>query len=223
MRLYPDQPRRRRAVMAGDLATLLLVAAFAWLANAVHDSVADLASLGRGVQTAGRSVGATARDAAGAVRGGLGAAADRVDAAPLVGGQLGDALRGAGDAAAGPIEARGAASERRLVAAGREGEREALQTARLLGWAAFLVPTLLLLSRVLPGRIALVLELTAAQKALRGAPEQILAQRAAFSLPLRTLTRHTPDPFGDLAAGRHARLLAALTADAGIRAHGRSQ
>jgi hypothetical protein len=53
---------------------------------------------------------------------------------------------------------------------------------------------------------------------LIGAPEEILAARAAYSLPYRELARYTRDPFGDLAAGRHAALLAALADDAGIRA-----
>jgi hypothetical protein len=56
-----------------------------------------------------------------------------------------------------------------------------------------------------------------ADKTLRGAPEHILAARAAYSLPYSTLARHTRDPFGDLAAGRHESLLAALAEDAGIR------
>jgi hypothetical protein len=45
----------------------------------------------------------------------------------------------------------------------------------------------------------------------------VLAARAANNLSYRTLARHTPDPFGDLAAGRHAGLLAALAEDAGAR------
>ena len=45
--------------------------------------------------------------------------------------------------------------------------------------------------------------MSTAQRTLRGAPEHILAARAAYSLPYGTLTRYTRDPFGDLAAGRH--------------------
>ena len=42
--------------------------------------------------------------------------------------------------------------------------------------------------------------------------------RAAFSLPYGQLLRYTPDPFGDLAAGRHEGLLAAALEDAGLAA-----
>jgi hypothetical protein len=35
---------------------------------------------------------------------------------------------------------------RRLVEAGREGQSDAKRTARLLGWIAFLMPTVLLLA-----------------------------------------------------------------------------
>ena len=59
--------------------------------------------------------------------------------------------------------------------------------------------------------------MSTAQRTLRGAPEHILAARAAYSLPYGTLTRYTRDPFGDLAAGRHDGLLAALADDAGVR------
>jgi hypothetical protein len=61
-----------------------------------------------------------------------------------------------------------------------------------------------------------VRRLTAGHRILRGAPPGVLAERAAYNLPLRALARHTPDPFGDLAAGRHAGLLAALAEDAGV-------
>ena len=58
--------------------------------------------------------------------------------------------------------------------------------------------------------------MTGAQRVLTGAPEHILAARAAYSLPFVNLQRYTPDPFGDLAAGRHDGLLAALAADSGL-------
>jgi len=102
------------------------------------------------------------------------------------------------------------------------GENAAHDAARLLGWLTFLIPAALLLSRVLPARITQVRILGSAEKALRlddRAPEheRLLASRAAFALPYASLLRHTPDPLGDLAAGRHDRLLAALAEDAGLR------
>jgi hypothetical protein len=207
---------------ASDVATLLLIAIFAWLGLAVHDTVAELASLGRGVQEAGTAVEGTARDAAGALRDGFGRAAGATEGAPVVGGQVAEALRSAGEAAAGPVEREGTARGQELVQAGREGEQQALETARLLGWLFFLVPTLLLLSRVLPARVRDVRRRRAARRLLTAAPMDprraaALASRAAYGLPWEALARHTDDPIGDLIAGRHDRLVAALGAeDAGL-------
>jgi hypothetical protein len=199
MRLYPDLPRRRASTLAGDLLVLALLALFAWLGLSVHDSVDDLATLGQGVQSAGRSVEGT-----------FDRAAEAVEGVPLVGGQVGDALRGAGRATGGEAA--------RL---GTEGEDAALDAATRLGWVTFLVPAILLVTRWLPARVGLVRQLTAAHRALREplGPERrlLLAQRAAFGLPYATLARHTRDPFGDLAAGRLDPLVAAAREDAGLR------
>jgi hypothetical protein len=220
-RLYPARGRGRTATIAGDVAVVVLVAVFAWAGVKVHDAVAELASLGRDVRAAGDSVEGGARDAGGAIRTGLGGAADALDGAPLVGAAVGDALRRAGESSAAAVERRGAASARRLQARGRAAERRALATARLLGWLAFLVPTGLLVLHRLPPRIAHVRRLGAAQRLLGHGPldperERVLAGRAAYGLPLGQLLRFTPDPFGDLATGRHDRLLAALADDAGV-------
>jgi len=132
-----------------------------------------------------------------------------------VGGQLSGALSGAGDATGGEA-----------VKAGRAGEQAAHDAAALLGWLTFLIPSGLLLARVLPPRVAQVRTLGTASRALRldnRQPEHraLLASRAAFALPYATLLRHTPDPLGDLAAGRHDRLVAAVAEDAGLRAPAR--
>ena len=198
MRLYPDLPRRRTATLATDVVTLALLVLFGVIGLEVHDRVDELSTVGQGIQGAGRSVQSS-----------LDAAADAVQGAPLVGGQLGDALREAG---------RGPADE--AIALGRESERNAASLADLLGLAFFLVPALLLLSRWLPSRVAQVRDLTAAERVLRGVddPERtrLLAERAAYGLPYGTLLRHTGDPLGDLAAGRLEPLLAAAREDAGL-------
>jgi hypothetical protein len=222
MTLYPTLPGPRTATIGRDVAVLLLVALFAWLGVRVHDGVADLASLGRGLRDAGGAVGSTARDAAGAVRDGFGAAAGAVEGTPVVGGPLAGALRDAGASAAAPLQREGVAQARRLVAAGREGEARAYRTANLLGWLTFLGPTLLALSRWAPPRVRQVRALTAARRVLGSAPPDPeraaeLARRAAYGLPYAALARHTRDPFGDLLAGRHGPLLAALGEDAGLR------
>jgi hypothetical protein len=223
MRLYPTVPRRRAATLGGDLAVVLLLVLFGWLGLRVHDTVAELGAFGQGVQEAGVAVGGTARDAAAGLRGGFDAAAGVVEGTPVLGDGVADALRSAGEQAAAPVERRGAAQAERLVVAGRDGERRALATARLLGWLTFLTPAILLLSRVVPSRVRQVQALRAAQSVLGDRRpldpdrERALAARAAFSLPYATLARHTQDPFGDLVARRHVGLISALGEDAGLR------
>ena len=200
MRLYPDLPRRRATTVAGDAALLLAVLLFAWLGTVVHGAVEDLTVVSRGVEDAGSSV-----------EGALGRAGDAVGGAPIVGGQLGDALRDAGAGTGG-----------RAAATAREGDERIRALADLGGWLTFLLPTALLLSRALPPRVGQVRRLTAASRVLRAPADDerrlLLAQRAAFGLPFATLLRHTPDPLGDLAAGRLDGLVAAVREDAGLAA-----
>ena len=200
MRLYPDLPRRRAITAGLDLATVLAVALFAWLGFFVHDAVEELTAVSDGVQQVG-----------GTVEGAFGRAGEAVGGAPIVGGTLRDALRDAGSGTGGEA-----------VAAGRSGERSIVRLANVLGWLTFLIPSLLLLSRAVPPRVEQVRRLTAAERVLRLSDDvehqRLLAQRAAFGLPYSTLLRHTPDPLGDLAAGRLDRLVAAVREDAGLRA-----
>lgn len=200
MRFYPDYPARRTATIVHDVLVVVAVVLFGVLALRVHDRVDALSAAGRGAQEAGRSVQAGFDSAAGAV-----------DGIPVVGGELSGAL----------VEA-GAATGGEAIAAGRAGEQAARDAATLLAWLTFLIPTGLLLSRVVPTRLAQVRTLRSASRVLRlddRTPEhqRLLASRAAFALPYATLLRHSPDPLGDLAAGRHDRLVAALAEDAGLR------
>jgi hypothetical protein len=142
-------------------------------------------------------------------------AAARVAGLPLVGGDLAGALREAPRGATQPLRETADAQARPHVAAGREQERRTYQLANLAGWLTFGIPALLLVSRTLPPRVRGIVRMNRARRMLAGAPEHILAARAAYNLPYRVLARHTRDPFGDLAAGRHAGLLRALAEDAG--------
>lgn len=195
MRLYPDIPARRTATLARDAATIVLVLLFAFLGLKVHDAVASLAVLGRGVH-----------DAGGAVQSGFSSAADAVDDVPLVGGEVAGGLRDAGEGTGGNVADLGA-----------RGERDVYRLANLLGLLLFVLPTAVLLWRVVPGRIDQVRKLTAAERVLGGADERAVAMRAAFSLPYGVLLRYTRDPLGDLTAGRHDALVAAALEDAGLR------
>jgi hypothetical protein len=198
MRFYPDVPGQRVATITTDAVVLALLALFAWLGVQVHDAIAELAPLGQGVQDAGT-----------AVEGGFDTAADAVEGTPVVGGDIAEALREAGEGTGG-----------NAVELGRRGEDGVYRTANLLGILTFAVPATLLLVQALPSRIALVRRLTAAHRALgeaTGDRRRLLAMRAAFSLPYATLLRYTPDPLGDLAAERYDALVAAAYEDAGLR------
>lgn len=199
MRIYPDIPRRRLHVAARDALVVALLALFAWAGFAVHDAVDKLAILGTGVRDAGTSV-----------EGAFDTAADNVESAPVVGGTLGDALRGAGEGTGGNV-----------ADAGRAGEDAVHQLADILGLTTFGIPALLLLLRYLPSRVGLARRLTAADRVLRAdaSPErrQAVAMRAAFSLPYGQLLEFTRDPLGDLVEERYDPLIAAALDDAGLR------
>jgi hypothetical protein len=200
VRIYPDVRSRRARSIATDAAVALVVLVFALLGNWVHDSVDELAGLGRGVQGAGESV-----------RSGFGSAAEAVEVAPVVGGEVAGGLREAGGTTGG-----------QTVEAGRRGEESAHELADLLGWLTFLIPSGLVLYRFVPGRVREVRVLTSATRVLRGTadPERrrLLAMRAAFALPYGQLLRHTDDPIGDLKEERYDALVRAALEDAGLRA-----
>ena len=199
MRLYPDVRGQRVDLFARDLATVLALLFFALVALKVHDAVDRLAVLGEGVESAGK-----------AVTGGFESAADAVDGTPFVGDELGDALRGAGDASGG-----------NAADLGRGGAGAAHDLANLLGLLFFLLPATVLLLWALPPRVRQIRRLNAAARVLREpetpARRELLAARAAYGLPYGTLLRYTPDPLGDLASGRHDALVRAALEEEGLR------
>jgi hypothetical protein len=199
MRAYPDLPEQRWGLLLRDLALLLALVLCAKLGLVVHDAVDRLAVLGEGVESAGN-----------AVSGGFESAADAVDGTPLVGDRLGGALRGAGEGTGG--EAAGL---------GRGGADAARDLADLLGLVVALVPAALLLLWRLPPRVAQLRRLNAAAQVLRdpvaSGRVELLASRAAFSLPYGTLLRYTKDPLGDLEAGRYDALVRAELEESGLR------
>ena len=100
---------------------------------------------------------------------------------------------------------------------GRRGENDVHSLANLLGLVTFGLPAVVVVWHFLPRRVAQVKRLGIAARVLVGAPERELALRAAFSLPYERLLLFTDDPLGDVAAGRHDRLVAAVLDDAGLR------
>ena len=202
MRFYPELRGQRTRTILCDLGVVILVGLFAWTGNAVHDKVVKLNSLSRGVVAAGTSVRTGFDNAAGAVGG-----------VPVVGGSLADSLRSAGGASGGNV-----------VVAGKAGENAVNDTANVLGWAIFGLPTLVLFAFFLPLRGLQVRRLTLGARALGAVPSaerrRLLAQRAAFGMQWADLRPFTRDPIGDLEAERYEPLLAALYAEAGLRPPG---
>jgi hypothetical protein len=203
MRYYPDIPSRRASTLVRDLLTAAVLVLLAWIALKVHDAVDRLAVLGEGVNAAGSSV-----------EDGFDAAADAVDGTPLVGDEIADGLRGAGEGSGGNV-----------ADLGQAGEDRVHQLADILGLVTFFVPATLLMLRVVPARLAEVRQLTAAERVLvtGEASAQTLAMRAAFGLPYGQLLAYTPDPLGDLEAGRYDALVEAVLEDAGLRSAGRKE
>jgi hypothetical protein len=198
VRLYPDQPGARVYLIARDLAVVLALVLFGLIALEVRDAVDRLAVLGEGVESAGKGVS-----------GGFDAAADAVEGTPIVGDELGDALRGAGQGSGGEVED-----------LGRGGAGAAHDLANLLGILFFAMPAALLLLWALPPRIRQVRRLNAAASAIGElSPERrrLLAMRAAFAMPYGELLRFTKDPLGDLEAGRYDALVEAELEQAGLR------
>jgi len=202
VRLYPDIPRSRANAILGDVLVLVVLVLLVWLGFKVHDSVAELAGIPRAVG-----------DAGGSIQRGFESAGGAVDGVPVVGDTLGEALRNAGSDAGGQIGDTAAA-----------GVHDVNQVATLLGLLTFLLPAIAVLSSFLPDRIRDACRLTAAARAVGPAltpdRERSLAMRAAYGLPYEQLVRYTPDPLGDLEAGRYGDLVAAALDDAGLRAPG---
>jgi hypothetical protein len=199
MRLYPELRGPRARALVADVVAIALLLVFAWAGLKVHDAVDRLAVLGEGVQATG-----------GAVQGGFDSAADAVGGTPVVGDELADGLRSAGEESGGEV-----------AGLGEEGEESTHDLANVLGFVTFALPSLLLLTSWLPARVSQVRRLRAASKVLgeRVTDERrrLVASRAAFSLPYGQLLAYTHDPLGDLEDGRYDALVAAALEDAGLR------
>jgi hypothetical protein len=199
MRFYPDIPSRRASTLAADFLTILALVLFGWIALEVHDAVDRLAVLGEGVNEAGSSI-----------EDGFDTAADAVDGTPVVGGELAEGLRDAGEGSGGNV-----------ADLGREGEDRTHRLADILGIVTFGLPALFLLLWTVPPRVAQMRRLSAAERVLvegdSAEHRRLVAMRAAFALPYGQLLRYTEDPLGDLEAGRHDALVRAALEDAGLR------
>jgi hypothetical protein len=140
----------KRRVRLEDLVVVGLIAVFAWLGVRVHDSVAGLADMAQGIQETGTSIQRSGATAGAQVRRSVGAAAEAADQLPLVGGQVAAALRETARSTAASIERESRTTGAQLARSGRQGEDDARETARLIGWLAFLIPTVALLAQAVP-------------------------------------------------------------------------
>jgi hypothetical protein len=134
----------------GDIAVVALIVLFAWLGVQVHNSIAGLADMARGIQATGTSIQRAGVNAGAEIRRSVSGAADAAEAVPFVGGRVGSALRDTATSTSASIEREARTTGAQLRASGREGQREALATARLVGWLAFLIPTVALLAVAAP-------------------------------------------------------------------------
>lgn len=198
LKLYSEVPRQRRRQITSDVIVVVLVLFFVWVGTVVHDTVASLGVLATGVKEAGQTV-----------EGGFTSVADAVSQVPVVGEAIGGAIAGAGEGTGG-----------NLADLGQSGEDAVNRLAMILGLVTALLPILVLLAVVVPRRVRRLRNLSVASRVLIDLhdPERrrLLAMRAAFGLPYDELLAYTPDPLGDLAAGRHDALVAAALADVGL-------
>ena len=198
LKLYPDVPERRRSRMIRDALIVAMLLFLAWMGREVYQRVDSITVVASGVTSAGESV-----------QGGFAGVADAVAGIPVVGDRLSSALSESGDATGGNV-----------AVLGKEGEDAIHNTARLVGLLTFLIPAVLLLGLTLPARIRGIRQMGEAQRLLveDGNPERerLLALRAAMALPVDHLLEYAEDPIGDLMAGRHDRLIAALYAESGL-------
>ena len=197
--LYPDVPSERRGQVVRDLLVLALIVLFVWIGVSVYHLVDALSVLGQGVSSAG-----------GSIQGAFDNVGNAVANVPIVGGALGDAFHGAGEGTGG-----------NLADLGQSGEDAVHVVARTVGVLVALLPSLVLLVAVVPRRVRVVREMSAARAVVEVDPRdperrRLLAMRAAFGLPYRDLLPYTRDPFGDLVAGRYDALVAAALATEGL-------
>ena len=143
----------RDRASVGDLLVLAAIVFFAVMAIALHNSVAGLGDMATGMKETGAAIEKSGRATASEIRTSVGRAADAVGALPLVGGSVKDAVRDTADKSADAVERETRANGRMLVESGRQGEEDARTTARLVGWMAFLIPTILLLAQWIPRRL----------------------------------------------------------------------
>lgn len=182
MKPYADTTALRTRQVLTDLAALLACLLLAQVGKALHDAVLRLAAPGRQLARAGTDLSGTLSDAG-----------VRLGKVPLAGGGL-RAPFDAASAAAGQVAAAGVAQQHAVS-----------DLALALGLVVALLPIAWVLSRWLPGRLRWAREAGAAEQVRSDV--DLLALRAAITLPLHRLARLGPEPVaaGDAASRERPR------------------
>ena len=189
--------------MLADLSTWLWVAFWTVIGLRLHDAIAQFAEAGRVLRGGGENIEAAGAQLGSALKG-----------LPLIGAGVDDLTRRTFETAGEPFQYVGGELESLLILIAR--------LLAILVVAVFLVPWLL---RYIPWRASRLATVRAAHRAIRRAPvgvplttlQQELATRAINRLSYPELLEHTPDPFGDYAAGRFDRLVTAELASVGLK------
>ena len=203
LKFYSEIPSARLREILADVSTWLWVAFWTLVGLRIHDAIAQFAEAGRVLRAGGENIEGAGAQLGSALKG-----------LPLIGAGVDDITRRTFETAGEPFQY-----------VGGELESLLLLIARLLAIlviAVFLVPWLL---RYVPWRASRLATVRAAHRAIRRAPVDVptptlqreIATRALYRLSYPELLEHTPDPFGDFAAGRFDRLVTAELASVGLK------
>jgi hypothetical protein len=202
--IYPERWPGRLWRLAIDLLALLWTAGWAFAGWTLYQLVMSLEVVADSISRTGQTFNSWVRTFQNSVPSNIPG--------------LGGALRGVGDAlqrtAGDPLVQQGALAHQRIE-----------QVAIALGLFVALLPIVSVTGVYLLWRWRDARELTAAADFVRmavrtGRVDQanaVLAHRAVALLPFRQLMRASSDPVGDLEAGRHDALAAAMLRRAGMR------
>ena len=207
IKIWSELPRAQAREVLADVATVIWVGFWGWLAWQLYSFLVQFAEAGRVIRGGGQNLGSAGRQ--------LG---DSLQGTPMVGGEIANAVRRLFVDAGQPF-----------IQFGTELEGFILVVSAVLALIFVALPLIPWLSRYLTWRWERLQRVRAAHQAIRQAPElatpeveRLLASRAVHRLPWDTLLEYTPDPLGDWTSGRHDRLARAELADAGLRARWRS-
>lgn len=202
IRIWSELGVARVKEQVADVATLLWVALWGWIAWQLFQFLASFAEAGRTIQVGGRTMIQSGVD--------LGASLAGV---PLIGAQLEGIARDAFGGAGRPLSDFGTELEQFIVV-----------VATVLALLLALVTLVPWLSRYVPWRWERLRRTRAGHRAIRTAPDatagqvqEALALRAVARLDYATLLEFTPDPLGDWASRRFDRLARAELASVGLR------